>query len=45
MISTEHKLANTEASDIEKNLIYPYPFYKFFDDTYQITVQLKRLVN
>ena len=47
IISTEHKLANTEARalDIEKNLTTPYPFYRNFDDTYQITVQFERLVN
>ena len=47
MISIEHKLASTELElcDIEKNLTNPYPFYRNFDDTYQITVQLERLVN
>ena len=49
MTSVEHKLANTvlklELCDIEKNLTTPYPFYRNFDDTYQITVQLERLVN
>ena len=47
MISIEHKLANTEARAlyIEKNLTTPYPFYRNFDDAYQIIVQLERLVN
>ena len=47
MISIEHKLASTELElcDIEKNLTNPYPFYRNFDDTYQIIVQLERLVN
>ena len=48
MIYIEHKLANTlklELCNIKKNIDDPLPFYGNFDDTYQITVQLERLVN
>ena len=45
MISIEHKLAKLELCNIEVNLTTPYPFYSNFDDTYQISVQLERLVN
>ena len=45
MISIEHKLAKLELCNIEVNLTTPYPFYSNYDDTYQISVQLERLVN